>query len=193
MSEEHRPVTVLYTMPKSVYLGMPGVDCWDEVRDARKWPGGTPVVAHPPCRLWSSLRFFSHAPIAEKMLGWHAVRMVDRFGGVLEQPAFSGLWRNQGLPCPGRAEPLNYTVVIRHVWFGGLVDKPTWFWVRGVPMNELPPIPFRLGEGTHVVTSSHGCKRRPALSRSARQSTPVEMAEWLVAVARLVPEGFNQS
>lgn len=41
-------VSVLYVRNDSVYKEL-DVDCWDIERDARKWPGGNPVVAHPPC------------------------------------------------------------------------------------------------------------------------------------------------
>lgn len=49
-------VAALFVRADSVYKTMPGVDAWDEARDARGWPGGCAVVAHPPCRLWGKLR-----------------------------------------------------------------------------------------------------------------------------------------
>lgn len=47
-------VSVLYTRSDSVYKTL-GVDCWDMERDARLFPGGNPIVAHPPCRAWGQL------------------------------------------------------------------------------------------------------------------------------------------
>jgi hypothetical protein len=185
-----KQVTVLYTQPRSVYLSLPDVDCWDAARDARRWPGHTPVVAHPPCRLWGGLRHQSTAPREERLLAWHAVQMVERYGGVLEHPALSTLWRNQGLPWPQQGTRLSYTIPIQQLWFGHKARKPTWLWIRGVPLELLPDVPFRWGEGTHVVTWSNGCRRRPKLSARGRQETPRELAEWLVAVARLVPDDF---
>ena len=32
-----------------------GFDCWDIERNALNWPGGNPIVAHPPCRAWGQL------------------------------------------------------------------------------------------------------------------------------------------
>jgi hypothetical protein len=50
-----RTVAVLFARADSVYKTMPGTDVYDAERDARTWPGGAPVVAHPPCKRWSSL------------------------------------------------------------------------------------------------------------------------------------------
>ena len=46
------PVAALYVEPSGVYVGVPGVDPWDEARDARKYSGPHPVVCHSPCQRW---------------------------------------------------------------------------------------------------------------------------------------------
>lgn len=43
-----RTVAALFVRADSIYKTMPDVDAWDIERDARRWPGGCPVVAHPP-------------------------------------------------------------------------------------------------------------------------------------------------
>jgi hypothetical protein len=68
-------VSVLFVARNSVYKTL-GVDCWDEDRNALLWPGGNPIVAHPPCRLWSMLRKFSTAPESEKELAIWSVKQV---------------------------------------------------------------------------------------------------------------------
>lgn len=49
-------VQALFIDPEGIYPKLLGPEnCWDEARDARKYPGTDPVVAHPPCGLWINL------------------------------------------------------------------------------------------------------------------------------------------
>lgn len=41
-------LAALYVETDGVYFGLPTVDPWDEKRDARRYSGPLPVVAHPP-------------------------------------------------------------------------------------------------------------------------------------------------
>ena len=77
-------VAVLFARADSVYKTLPGVDVWDEARDARQWPGSGPAVAHPPCRAWGRLRAFANPAPHEKDMARFAVAKVREFGGVLE-------------------------------------------------------------------------------------------------------------
>jgi hypothetical protein len=43
-------VAALFVETNGAYYGLPGVDPWDESRDARLYDGPFPVVAHPPVR-----------------------------------------------------------------------------------------------------------------------------------------------
>src|SRR5437588_11753206 len=51
-------VAALYVDPNGVYANLPGVEVWDEARDARLYAGPWPVVAHPPCARWCRLAGF---------------------------------------------------------------------------------------------------------------------------------------
>ena len=182
-------VAVLFARADSHYKALAGVDVWDEARDARGWPGGAPVVAHPPCRLWAKLRQFSKAsdPAMERQLAVDAVRRVQRFGGVLEHPAASTLWAHMGLPTPGRAPDQfgGWTAEVRQCDWGHKAEKLTWLYIVGCHPDELPPMPPR-GEPTGVIKPQRGVPRdgRKIVTKAEREHTPPAFAAWLVDLAR---------
>lgn len=73
---------VLFARSDSHYKALFGTDVWDIERDARKWPGGAPVVAHPPCRAWGRLRQFAKPRKGERLLATWSVRQVRQWGGL---------------------------------------------------------------------------------------------------------------
>jgi hypothetical protein len=186
------PVAALFVRADSVYKTMPGVDAWDEQRDARHWTGGAPIVAHPPCRLWAKLRQFAKPtdPVAERQLAIDSVRRVRQFGGVLEHPAESTLWGTCGLPTPGRAPDDfgGWTAEIRQCDWGHKAEKLTWLYIVGVHPDDLPPLPSRR-EPTHYIKSNRrgyrpSARKLPHVTHAEREHTPPELAAWLVEVAR---------
>ena len=98
-------IAALYVEHNGVYSGLEGVDCWDEERDARLYPGPHPVVAHPPCSRRCRL-----AGLVEARWGHRrgedggcfaaALASVRRWGGVLEHPAHSDAWAAHDLNPP---------------------------------------------------------------------------------------------
>lgn len=179
-------VAVLFARGDSVYKSIPGCDVWDIDRDARKWPGGAPVVAHPPCRAWGRLRWFAKPRPDEKELALFAVEQVRRFGGVLEHPAGSTLWAAAGLPSVGERDAYGgWTLPIHQHWFGHRAEKKTILYIVGVEPKRVPGIHLRIDEPTHVIQSR---KRdsRPHVSKAERERTPPMLADWLVELARRV-------
>jgi hypothetical protein len=183
-----REVAALFVRADSIYKTMPGVDAWDEARDARNWPGGVPVVAHPPCRAWASLRHCAKPRDGEKDLAHLAIRHVRQWGGVLEHPQLSTLWKVAGLPEPGmRDEHGGWTLIIDQHWWGHRARKRTRLYIVGCEPADIPPIPMRLGEATHTVGLWSGrdkARCRPSISKREFEATPPELAEWLCEVAR---------
>ncbi len=184
-------VAALFVRADSVYT-MAGVDAWDIDRDARKWPGGWPVVAHPPCRAWGRLRHFAKPRDDEKALAIWAVEQVRRWGGVLEHPAGSTLWKHQNLAEVGRIdEHGGRTISADQYRWGHLAEKDTRFYVVGLTYPELVemlPRP-KTGRPAFVVCNSHGIRKgepgyRPHIGKDAREHTPPALAEWLVELAR---------
>lgn len=165
---------------------MPGVDAWDEQRDARRWMGGAPVVAHPPCRGWGRLRQFSHATEDERRLAIEAIDHVREHGGVLEHPAESSLWPALGLPRPGKGPDHfgGWTLRVDQFIFGHRAEKATWLYIVGCGPDDLPHIPIRSGRPTHCVRPTKSYPRMPSITKREREQTPPAFAAWLVTLAR---------
>ena len=179
-------VAVLFARADSIYKSMPNTDVWDIDRDARKWPGGSPVVAHPPCRAWGRLRHFAKPRPDEKELAIWAVAQVRKFGGVLEHPASSTLWPAAGLPVPMQRDSFGgWTLPIIQQWWGHRAEKKTLLYICGMEPSELPAIPYVMGEASHVIQSRKISDCRPHTSKAEREQTPPALAQWLVSVAKL--------
>ena len=178
------PIAVLFARADSIYKSFPFCDVWDINRDALQWPGGTPCIAHPPCRLWGCLRQFSTAPPEEKALGVWAIAQVRQWGGVVEHPAMSGLWKATHCPQPsgGIDQWGGWMLGIYQQWFGHRACKPTWLYIVGCRPVHIPPIPFVLGEASHVISSVNS-RGRPQVTKRERDATPPALAAWLIAVA----------
>ena len=181
-------VAVLFARADSIYKTMPGVDVWDEARDARKWPGGCPVVAHPPCRAWASLRNHAKPMPGEKDLAHLAIARVRKFGGVLEHPQMSTLWKVAGLPEPGFIDEYGgWTLIVDQHWFGHRARKRTRLYIVGCAPIGLPDMPMKLGQATHTVGLWSGrdkAKCWPSITKPEYEGTPPELAAWLVELAR---------
>lgn len=177
-------VAALYVCPRGPYFSMPGVECWDESRDAKLYDGPHPVVAHPPCGPWGRLRFLCTKQDAS--CGPRAVYQVRAFGGVLEHPVDSTLWRVCQLPYPGEL-PDGFggrTYFVRQVAWGHCCEKPTWLYVVGV-RPALVNAGIRTGGiATHRVTSGPRGPQLPPATKAKRIHSPVSFAEWLVDLAR---------
>ena len=174
------PISVLFARRDSIYKTLPGVDVWDADRDALRWSGGTPVVAHPPCRLWSSLAHMSTAPKEEKELAIWAIEQVRKWGGVLEHPQRSQIWKI--LPQPWRSDEWGITVELDQWHWGHPASKPTRLYICGA--TSLPEWPLRMGKPWKTVTGIKGQPGRRCTD-AEREATPPEFAAWLVELARI--------
>lgn len=177
-------IAVLCAQSRSVYKRLPGCEVFDMERDARTYVGRQPVVAHPPCRLWSRLHAFAKCanPEGERDLGRFCFNVVLNNGGVLEQPANSSLFADAGVGGPGYVTPEGFVTCVDQRWFGHRAQKRTWLWISGLHPKELPELPFCLSGGETPVEM---------LGRAARDATPLVFATWLLEVARRAGGGGN--
>ena len=143
-------VAALYVEPNGVYVGVPGVDPWDEARDARKYRGPHPVVCHSPCQRWGKFWHGSTRKPHQYRLGEDggcfaaALTAVRNYGGVLEHPADSLAWAYFGLRKPKRGEGWvqadNYgcmTCYVEQGHYGHASRKPTWLLANAPELPEL--------------------------------------------------------
>lgn len=181
-------ISVLYTRVDSIYKTL-GVDCWDIERDARKWPGGNPIVAHPPCRAWGQLAHMAKPRPDEKLLAISAVNEIRKNGGVLEHPRKSKLWAEMNLPQPGKTDEYGgYTICVNQSWWGHKAEKQTFLYIVGCDRNELPPIPISFSAIEYTVSSKikkkSGRRIKKEITKKEREETPIELAKWLIEVAK---------
>ena len=195
-----KTISALFVDSKGCYADLPGVDVWDASRDARRYAGPNPVVAHPPCSRWCRL-----AGLVEARWGHRrgedggcfaaAIDAVRRYGGVLEHPAYSDAWAAFGLNRPPTGGGWvnadffgGWTCYVEQSRYGHLAKKATWLYAFGV---DLPPM--RWGHvhdakskapvswcGNHVSSGDI----RPRLGKAAAAATPHEFRDVLIAMAR---------
>lgn len=186
-------IAALYVETDGAYFGLPGVDAWDEARDARLYAGPHPVVAHPPCQLWvnfASLNFKRYGgehnrPGNDGGCFASALAAVRTWGGVLEHPASSNAWAAHGLPRPvgigWRATLCGGWVC--EVWqsaYGHRARKRTWLYVNGV--GEPPQLNWARSPGVAQVGWFDRVK--PTLSKKQASATPPAFRDLLISLAR---------
>jgi len=181
-------VAALYVDRLGPYPKLLGPEmCWDEKRDARTYAGPWPVVAHPPCGPWGRLKHLCTKQARD--LAPLAVEQVRRWGGVLEHPQASGVWKHCQLPKPGELPDAwgGRTIEVRQVDWGHGCIKPTWLYLVGVSRIGLSP-PKR--QPTHRMTNGpRGPSARTDLVRASaeiRRRTPEAFARWLISLAQQV-------
>jgi hypothetical protein len=195
-------IAALYVLKDGPYYGLSDVDPWDESRDARKYFGPYPVVAHPPCARWG--RYWSGGPSAKvrRKLGddggcfAHAIWAVRAFGGVLEHPEASHAWAAHGLTKPPKSgywypagDFRGYTCCVEQGHYGHPARKATWLYAVGC---ELPSLVWgkssataRLDQGCHSSSERNG-KKVTRLSKRECLETPQKFRDVLLTMARSV-------
>jgi hypothetical protein len=186
-------IAALYVQRGGAYWDVPGVDPWDEERDARRYPGPWPVVAHPPCARWCRL-----AGLVEHRYGIKkgddggtfaaALAAVRRYGGVLEHPASSDAFVQFGLPRPGRGSwqrelfGPGWVTEVSQSAYGHRARKRTWLYAV---IDEPPALDWRdLSTGVWCGWGDFESYREvERLGKKERSSTPPEFKFLLLGMA----------
>jgi hypothetical protein len=136
-------IAALFVDPNGVYSGLDDVTCWGWGRDARFYPGPHPVIAHPPCKRWGRLAFRAGTKGEDDGCFEAALLAVQRWGGVLEHPAFSAAWLKHELPWPDRDGGWQRDIAggwcchVEQGHYGHFSRKPTWLYAVGCLLPEL--------------------------------------------------------
>lgn len=197
-------IAALFVETGGCYFGIPGVDPWDEIRDARSYAGPWPVIAHPPCKRWGKYWHGSPAKPHQYKMGADcgcfasALTAVRNYGGVLEHPAYSHAWRYFGLATPSihggwvKADDFGgWTCHVEQGHYGHMARKPTWLYACRTPLPEL-----RWGKGKQrlhpVAVERYGYElaRRIGVmamvggkdKESIRSRTPAEFRDTLISI-----------
>ncbi len=183
-------VAALFVQTGGIYFGLGAVDPWDLTRDARKYAGPHPVVAHPPCDRWHQLSAVNH-----KRWGWRindddgcfaaALAAVRRFGGVLEHPAESRAFKFHRIPEPTsrgwqRTIEGDWITEVDQAAYGHRARKRTWLLYCGEAMP--PSLDWREVAGTHQIGLFD--QVRPQLPTDERAATPLAFRNLLLSIAK---------
>jgi len=197
-------IAALYVQKGGCYFGLDNVDPWDEQRDARKYAGPWPVVAHPPCERWG--RYWGGAPSTwPRLIKGNdgncfsaALTAVQMWGGILEHPEASHAWKAFDLQKPSRDggwTPPDFlggrSCCVEQGHYGHKARKRTWLYARKIDFPELkwgraPGDFVRLDEGFHSIeerrraVKTGACQR---LSANQRKATPLPFRDLLISIA----------
>lgn len=193
-------IAALFVERGGPYWNLPGMDPWDEERDARKYRGPHPVVAHPPCARWCRLAGLVEARWGHKRgedggCFKAAVRAVRKWGGVLEHPAYSDAWPAFGLPTPVEGAWQQglcggWVCHVEQGRYGHQAKKATWLYAFGV--RELPALDFRRIPDRESKALASWCgnhvkslgRPRPRIGKAFAARTPPMFRDVLLRIAR---------
>ena len=209
-------IAALYVETEGAYFGLPNVEPWDEARDARRYTGPLPVVAHPPCQRWGRFWHGSTRKPHQFAKGDDggcfkaALDAVRQFGGVIEHPADSHAWEAFDIPRPPRSGgwvsatiPWTWTCCVYQGKYGHFSGKPTWLYVSGVRWEDLPELRWgKVEQRIHpVALAKHGYEKARRIGMMAmvggkdktriRNATPPEFRDLLMAIARSAKPASN--
>jgi hypothetical protein len=198
-------IAALFVDAEGPYAEVDGLDLWPIERDARRYAGPWPVVAHPPCARWCAI-----AELVESLGGPKAgeddgcfeaaLASVRAFGGVLEHPAHSRAWSIFGLPRPGTGGwsrsllDRGWVTEVDQAAYGHRARKRTWLYFNGpdpLPLDwSRPPVSAIVSSFQHCERGAHDETRRVRPAEAAR--TPTRFRDVLLDLAAAAAPSSHQ-
>lgn len=174
---------VYFVHKYSNYIKDHRFDAFDIDRNALTTNYKLPAVYHPPCRLFSKLRSFSTAPESEKYLAHWSMYMCRVYGGIVEHPYDSQLWREYGIFDVYKVDEFGgFSIVFDQYDFGFPTRKRTRLYIVGLPISQLPAMPLRLYSPLISFES---------LSSKARSATPQLLIDYFFDILNIINYGTN--
>ena len=198
-------VAALFVHPRGPYAKRAGVDAWPKGRDARRYAGPWPVVAHPPCSRWTAYTFFARGgPKQHRAIGDDggcfkaALESVRTWGGVLEHPRYSRAWPWFGIQRPARGGGWQrllcggWTCEVWQGTYGARVPKPTWLYYFSPNGRAPASLDWAVAVDRRATFSTlhRGEARRRSrqgigiMSAQQRSRTPDRFRDVLIELAR---------
>jgi hypothetical protein len=190
-------IAALYVQTNGTYFNRDDIDPWDEERDARYYKGPYPVIAHPPCQLWGKMARVNYArwggdhnkPGNDGGCFLSALNAVNKYGGVLEHPAYTYAWQEYKIQRPEIGKWINCNDYwVTEVWqsaYGHRANKATWLYYVG---PKPPSLNWNKLVGTHQIgfQDKRGKDRnKPTLNKKEANSTPILFKDALISLAEL--------
>lgn len=180
-------IPVLFVDKKTNYSHY-NTDLYDIRRNAISIVENCAALYHPPCRTWGRLRQFTKFYPGEHWLAVWSIIRIRKFGGVLEHPAGSSLWKFMCLPLPGAGYDVfgGFSVKINQSDFGFKCEKNTWLYIVGCKLKDLPAQELNFSSITHTISSSKKNTGKRELSKSKRAQTTDKLASYLLQIVEII-------
>lgn len=166
-------ISILCAKKDSLYKTIPGLDVWDEDRDAYLFTGSNPVITHAPCAQWSRLKAFSKQDADQKELAFHCLKYVIRNGGIFEHPAGSSFFKEAGI--------VKNIYSVDQSWWGFEARKRTYLF-----FSKCKPLAMPFPETIPSLYVAPPSSTRPNtwhnrhMKKSERSTTILPFAYWMI-------------
>lgn len=180
-------VKVLFCETDSIYKEL-NCDVYDIKRNALNCKTKVACIYHPPCRSWGRLRTFCGLHPGEHLLAVWSIIRIWRYGGVLEHPAGSKLWKLMRLTKPGQGIDKHggFSLSIDQHWFGHKCKKNTWLYIKGLSFSQIPDYTLNFNAIEYSISNTKNNSNLKEVERKWRNKTPIKLAKFLIKIVTII-------